>query len=123
MVKKYWYLLFLLIFLSRSHLSMADDPQEKADGAFAGDISQSVVNDSFMGGDVHKETIKEFAGDKSIQADNTDFAGQTYQQQVGNATVPAFAEDQSDTPKDGVFIGEDDRNQTEGSFAGNGFGQ
>jgi len=121
-MKKYGYLLFILFFLSFYHLGLADDPQIKTDGLFAGDDSNSVDND-FVGDDIHQKTDKGFFGDKAIQADNTYFAGQSYQQQVGNGTVSAFAEDDSQTPKDGVFIGEDDRNQTEGSFDGNGYGK
>lgn len=136
MKRRSGFLLVLIVF-SLSFKSLADEIADKTDGSFVGenppkpvnssfigDIQNSIVNDSFIGGeDVKKHTDKGFVGDSSLQAPNTYFAGSSYQQQVKNSTVVPFAEEKSETVKDGVFIGEDVQKKTDGSFAGSNYGK
>jgi len=75
--------------------ALADEVAQKTDGSFVGDISNSMVNDSFSGEDVKKKTDSGFAGEDAINAQNSYFAGDSYQEQVGNSTVPPFSGDHS----------------------------
>lgn len=116
-MKKYWCLILVIIGFSLSYKVLADEVQQKTDGSFVGD------KNSFVGQDTQNQTDSEFVGANTIQAENTYFAGDTYQHEVGNSTVVPFAEDNSQTAKDGVFLGEDVQKKTDGSFAGEDYGK
>jgi len=91
-MKKYSWLLLVLCGFILSYKALADEVAEKTDGSFVG------YNDEFSGENVQKQTDKEFVGAGTINAENTYFAGQSYQEQVGNSTVEPFA-------GDGTFVG------------------
>ena len=76
-----------------------------------------------MGEDVHKQTDGAFAGENSVQPENTYFAGNSYQQQVRSSTNAPFAQESTNMAKDGVFIGDDVRKKTNGLFAGDNYGK
>lgn len=94
-MRNYIGLVLIMIFMNFSNNVLSDEVEQKTDGSFVGDISNSTVNDSFSGEDVRKKTDSGFAGDDAINAQNTYFAGDSYQEQVGNSTVAPFAGDHS----------------------------
>ena len=135
-MKKYLWLIVIVIGGIFSYKTFADEVKEKTDGSFVGEhppkpinsffvgnISKSKVNDSFVGEDVHKRTDALFVGSNTINPDNSYFAGDTYKQHVGNATVAPFAQENSPSPKDGVFIGQDVEKKTDGRFVGSNYGK
>ncbi len=93
-MKKYLLLILVLFGFSLTYKVLADEVAQKTDSSFVGD------NSSFVGEDVHQQTDNQFVGTNTIQADNTYFAGDSYQQQVGNSTVAPFAGDNSFTGND-----------------------
>lgn len=99
-MKRYFHLFLIVASFNMSYKVFADEVEQKTDGSFIGDTSNSMVNDAFSGENVQQQTDNEFVGDVTINAQNSYFAGQSYQQQVGNATVAPFA-------GDGTFVGND----------------
>jgi hypothetical protein len=112
-MKKYLWLVLVLISFNLSYKTMADEVEQKTDGSFVGDNppkpinssfvgddSKSVDNDSFVGEDVQKQTDSGFVGDNAINAQDSQFSGDSYQQQVSNSTVAPFS-------GDGTFVGKD----------------
>ena len=87
--------LILIVFcFYLSYKVFADEVEQKTDSTFVG------FNDSFSGDNVQKQTDSGFVGANTINAQNSYFAGDSYQQQVGNSTVAPFA-------GDNTFVGDD----------------
>ena len=135
-MKKYFWLALIMIGAVLTYKALADEVDQKTDSSFIGgkapkpikssfigDVSNSVIKDSFIGEDVHKQTDRQFVGANTTNSDVPYFAGDTYQQQVGNSTVAPFAEENSKKAKDGVFIGQDVKKKTDGAFAGEDYGK
>jgi hypothetical protein len=93
-MKKYLCLALTVFCFYLSYKVFADEVEQKTDSSFVG------YNDSFSGDNVQKQTDSEFVGAQTINAQNSYFAGDSYQQQVGNSTVAPFA-------GDNTFIGDD----------------
>jgi len=134
MNKNLWITLLLLAFCM-GFKAMADDAASNTDGSFvgkdpqtidssfSGDISNQKANYTVSGDGMQNTTDGQFVGEGSMNAQNTYFAGQSYQQQVGDSTVPAFAQDNTQTPSDGVFVGQDTNSSTDGTFVGDSYGK
>jgi len=112
-MKKYLWLLLVLSGFLLSYRVLADEVAEKTDGSFVGENPPKPINSSFVGdisnsmanysaGDnVQEHTDGEFVGANTIKTDYpASFAGDSYQEQVGNSTVAPFA-------GDGTFVGKD----------------
>ncbi len=89
----------------------------------SGMISKSVINDSFVGEDVQKQTDSGFVGANTIKAQDTYFAGVVMNSRSGMQRSLLLPQDNSKTAKDGVFIGQDVQKKTDGSFAGDNYGK
>lgn len=89
-MKRYLCLIAAFCSFILGYLFLADD----AARCFVDDSSQ-VDSSSFMGENLQNQTDTQFVGANSTQAQNTDFAGDSYQQQVGNSTIQPFAGDNS----------------------------
>jgi len=136
-MKRYLPLFLILMNFALGPLAMADETDQKTDGSFVGegtekpinssfvgDDSKSVDNDSFVGENMQQETDSQFVGANSMPAENTYFAGQSYHQEVSTSTDQPFAQDNTRTPStDGVFVGQDTRKDTDGSFDGENYGK
>jgi len=116
-MRKYSWVVLILMVFSMGINVLADEVQEKTDGSFVGD------NNKFSGEDLGKKTDHVFVGENTINSQAPYFAGESYTQQVGNSTDTPFAEDNSKKAKDGVFIGEDLQKKTDGAFTGNDYGK
>ena len=82
------------------------------------------VNDnSFVGGDIKQKTDSDFVGENTVLEGNNYFAGDSFDQAVKQSTDAPFAQDHSKMPKDGVFIGQDIQNKTDGTFAVDSYGK
>ena len=102
--------IFLIVFsLSFCHQAVADDAQQikPINSSFVGDDSNSVMNDSFIGEDLQKKTEKPFDGENTEIPINSYFAGDSTTKKEATETDAPFAEDNSKTAKDGIFIGQE----------------
>lgn len=101
-MKKYlWLILIVLGFnLSYKVFAFEDNPPKPMNSSFLGNISNSMVNDSYGRDDLQEKTDSAFVGENTVKDQDTQFAGDSYQQQVGNTTDTPFA-------GDGTFVGKD----------------
>lgn len=106
-MKNYLWLILILVVFSLRYQAMADEVSENTDGSFVGenpkvidssfvgDISNSMVNESWGKEDIPKKTDGAFVGENSIQADNTYFSGDDYDKDEQKGKVSAFAGENS----------------------------
>ena len=94
-MKKYLCLLLVFSGFILTYKAFADDIKEKTDGSFVGDISNSMVNDSFAGQDTRQQTDNAFVGMDGLSDQNSLFAGSNFDKDVKDGKVAAFAGDHS----------------------------
>ena len=74
-------------FQKRQMVLLLERIPKAINSSFVGDISNSMVNESWGKEDIPKKTDGAFVGENTIQADNTYFAGDDYDkdEQKGNS--------------------------------------
>ena len=77
-----------------------DDTQKPINSSFVGDISNSMVNESWGKEDVPKKTDNAFAGTDDIKDDDSLFAGSNFDKEVREQSDAAFSGNET-------FIGKD----------------
>jgi hypothetical protein len=135
-MKKYFWLMLLLIGFSFTYKVLADEVTQKTDGSFVGESPPKPINSSFVGDDrnsvdngyfmgenLQKQTDHEFVGANTIQPENSYFSGDNSDRVEDTETDAPFEEDHTKKAKDGVFLGEDIQKKTDGSFSGAGYGK
>jgi len=110
-MKKYLWLILILFSFIASYKVFADEVEQKTDGSFVGgkppksinssfvgDISNSMVNESWGKEDLQKKTDSTFVGEGTINSENSYFAGDYSDKEEQKETDTPFA-------GDGTFVG------------------
>ena len=105
-IRKYLFLIVIVILFNSDHPAMADEVKEKTDGSFVGedteipinssfvgDISNSMVNGSWGQEDLPKKTDDAFVGIDSLEEENSSFVGDNFDREVHEQTDAPFAQD------------------------------
>jgi hypothetical protein len=101
-MKSYVRLVLILAGILLCYKAMANDEvdSQPINSSFVGDVSNSVVNESWGQEDVPRKTDSEFVGDDGIHDVNSDFSGDNFDKEVHQDTDKAFEGDQPFVGKD-----------------------